>query len=210
MRAVDPEGGPESDGPDASVEAPAKEVAVPEEAGAREAETATEPTPDQRIAALERDKKEALDRMLRIAADFDNYRKRARRETEDATRRAREEALCAVLAVADNLERALDHADEQNNASIAEGVRLVHRQLLAVLEKFDVRPYSSVGSAFNPEEHDAVGQQETAEAPPGSVTREMQRGYRVGNRVLRPAMVVVARPPAAAELTAANGGGEET
>jgi len=213
-----PAADPEASGPDAHGESPG-EAAAPEDVPVGEP-AAPEPAPElqgmadpadgERIAALERDLKEAQDGRLRIAADFDNYRKRARRDADDASRRAREETLFAMLAVADNLERALDHADENNAASIAEGVRLVHRQLLAVLDKFEVRPFESVGAAFNPEEHDAVGQLETADAPGGSVVREMARGYRAGNRVLRPAMVVVARPPAPPEPVDSESSGDGT
>jgi molecular chaperone GrpE len=205
MRAGDPEDrGP--DAPDDAAAPSAVPQTPPEAEPAPAAPGAPEAGDADRIAALERDLKEAQDGRLRIAADFDNYRKRARRDAEDAARRAREEALAAMLAVADNFDRALDHAEETNAAAVVEGVRLVQRQLLAALERFDVRPFDSVGSAFNPEEHDAVGQLETLEVPAGSIAREMARGYRIGARVLRPAMVVVARPPAA--VPPSDGGGD--
>ena len=217
MRAVDPEGiGPEPVG-----DAPSQEAETDAQAATAEAEpaaAAAEPTPpsaEERAAAAEQEAKQKHDQLLRVAADFDNYRKRARRDVDDAARRAREDTLQAVLVVADNLERALDHVDEANSASIVDGVRLVHRQLLAVLERFEVRPFDSLGAAFNPEEHDAVGQLESAGAAPGAVVGVMQRGYRMGARVLRPAMVVVAKPPAPApppcetEPTAPPEGGTE-
>ena len=201
MRADDPD----ENGPEPGADAPPRQAeAEGQQAGAPEGEppgSPPAPTLEERLAAAEQEAKQKHDQLLRVAADFENYRKRARRDVDDVSRRAREDTLLAVLAVAYNLERALDHVDEADSGSIVEGVRLVHRQLLAVLEKFDVRPFDAVGLPFNPEEHDAVGQQETADGPPGSVLRVMQRGYRVGARVLRPAMVVVAKPPAAVDAS---------
>ncbi|MEK6606613.1 MAG: nucleotide exchange factor GrpE, partial [Myxococcota bacterium] len=159
------------------------------------AEAAAEPAFEERLAALEAEKKETWDRLLRTAADLDNFRKRARRDVTEAVERGREEVLREVLPVADNLERALAHAGEADGP-LLEGVRMVQRQLLQALERFDIRPYDSVGLAFDPERHEALSQEETDATPPGTIVREFQRGYRHGARVVRPAMVVVARAAA--------------
>jgi molecular chaperone GrpE len=174
-----------------------------------------------RAEALEQEKVEIRDRMLRVAADFDNFKKRSRREMTEAESRGREALLKELLPVIDNLERAVAHASAADKAAsgtgLLEGVRMVLRQFLAALEKFDVRPFSAVGEAFDPQVHAAVQQVPVADRPAGMVVEEFQRGYRVGARLLRPAMVAVAvppRPPAErAEPAAAEpeaGGGKQS
>jgi molecular chaperone GrpE len=101
-----------------------------------------------------------------------------------------------LLAVLDSLERAVRHADESHNfKDLMEGVQLVERQFLQVLEKFGVQPLNSEGQAFNPHEHEAVGHLESEQHPPDSVIAEHQRGYKIHDRLLRPAMVSVAKTP---------------
>jgi molecular chaperone GrpE len=164
----------------------------------------TSSTPDDRIAALEAEKLELRDRMLRIAAEFDNWKKRARREQTDAEGKGRESVLRDMLEVIDNLERATASwesggapADIQ---AVQQGVGLVLRQAHSKLERHDVKPVEAKGKPFDPRLHDAISQVPSAELPPGTVLSELQKGYRIGDRLLRPASVVVAiAPPAGAD-----------
>jgi molecular chaperone GrpE len=130
-------------------------------------------------------------------AELDNVRKRSRKEIEDARVDAQSRALREMLPVIDNLERAVAHAETGGDgAGILEGVRLVLRQFLQALERLHVHPIAAEGKTFDPAEHEAVSQAETADAPAGTVVEVLQTGYKIGDRLLRPAMVVVARPPA--------------
>ncbi len=163
---------------------------------------------ETRIAQLEKEKQETFDRLLRTTADLDNFRKRSRRELDDARVDARTQVLREMLPVVDNLERALEHAGgaESTAEGIVDGVRLVLRQFVQAFERMDVAPFEAVGQPFDPNLHEAVGQVETAEVAPGAIAQELQRGYKIGGRLLRPAMVVVARPPAEpSPPTGANG-----
>lgn len=148
---------------------------------------------------LEEARAEALrlrDQLLRTAADFDNYKKRARRETQDAERRVREDFLRDLLPVFDNLERAAQHAGTASDVkSLADGINMVMRLFLDTLGRLGVERVNAVGQAFDPALHEAVQQLETTQFPPGSVAAEVQAGYRMGDRLVRPAMVVVAKPP---------------
>ena len=150
------------------------------------------------IVELEKAKSETFRQLQRTAADFDNYRKRTRRENDDARARGREEILKEMLPVVDNLERALAASDlREGGRSVVDGVKLVLRQLVVSLEKFDVKGFATIGEPFDPSRHEAISQAETAERIPGTVYIELQKGYLLGERLLRPAMVVVARAPVA-------------
>ncbi len=137
------------------------------------------------------------DQLLRLAAEFDNYRKRSRRQEAEAEDRGRGEALLAMLPVADNLDRALAHAEQATDpAAIVDGVRLVAKQFQDALEGQGVRRLDrAVGRAFDPSFHEAISQVETADAAPGTVAIELQAGYLCKDKLLRPALVIVARPP---------------
>jgi molecular chaperone GrpE len=150
---------------------------------------------EEKIAALEKEKKETHERLLRTAADFDNFRKRSRKEAEDARQKGMELVLRDMLPVVDNLERALASMPP-DGGPVVEGVRLVLRQLLGALERLEVKSFVSVGEPFDPARHEAIQHVETAERPPGTVHVEMQKGYLMGARLLRPAMVGVAKAPA--------------
>jgi molecular chaperone GrpE len=167
--------------------------------GGREAAPA-EPTLEQQIEQLEKleqEKRELHDRLLRTAAEFENFKKRTKKEMDDAATRGREQLLRELLPAIDNLERALKHAPPGD--PLAVGVQQTEKQLLQALEKFGVTRFSSVGKPFDPAQHDAIQQVETAEFPPGTVAQEFASGYMIGPRLLRPAMVAVAKaPPAAA------------
>ncbi len=155
----------------------------------------------QAIVELQASSRDQRDRMLRVAADFDNFKKRSRKEQQDALRRAEEKLVLEFLPVLDNLERALSHV-EGDAGGLAEGVRMVQKQFLAVLEKLEIRPFDSVGQAFDPERHEAL-QQVHAEAPAGTIAQQLQRGYVRGEKLVRPALVVVSLGPAPATPAAA-------
>jgi molecular chaperone GrpE len=171
---------------------------APAEAGVPEA-AATSITPEERIAALEAERNEAKDRMLRIAADFENFKKRARISQTEAETSARERVLKDVLDVADNLERATDAhgAGAADVESVLKGVTLVLRVIQQKLERHDVKPFESKGQVFDPRVHEAISRVESADVPAGAVAIELQKGYRIGDKLLRPAMVSVSTGPAA-------------
>ncbi|MFH0901010.1 MAG: nucleotide exchange factor GrpE [Pseudomonadota bacterium] len=152
-------------------------------------------TLEERIATLEKEKRETYDRLLRSAADLDNLRKRTRKEIEEIRVRSQEELLREILPVIDNLERALTASATGEPQGLVEGVRLVHRQFQNVLERFGVKPFVSFGVPFDPTHHEAIAQVVTAEMPPGMVYSEAQKGYLIGERLLRPALVSVAKAP---------------
>jgi molecular chaperone GrpE len=156
---------------------------------------------EARIAALEKEKKENWDRYLRTAADLENLRKRQKRELDDVRLESKGRVLKEMLPVVDNLERAIEHATAQAGTNpIVEGVQLVLRQFLTAFERLDVTPVEAAGQPFDPNLHEAISQQES-DSPPGTVVQVLQRGYKSGDRLLRPALVVVAKaktapPPA--------------
>jgi molecular chaperone GrpE len=157
--------------------------------------------PAVKIAKLEQEKKDLHDKFLRAVADLENFRRRSRKDVDDARTRAREEVLKEILPSVDNLERAVLAAQEPTATVgvLVDGVKLVLRQFLSGLERFEIKAFASAGEAFDPARHEAVSQIETAAHPPGTVVTEMQRGYTIGARLLRPALVAVAKaPPAAA------------
>lgn len=140
------------------------------------------------------------EQLLRTAADFDNFRKRARREAEDATRKGLEKSLKELLPVFDNLERAAISAEQAPDVkSVADGLKMIGRQFTSTLEKLQVKRIQAVGAPFDPTQHEAIQHVESAEHAAGVVTHEVQAGYLVGDVLLRAAMVVVSKgPPAAA------------
>ncbi len=134
------------------------------------------------------------DTLLRTAADFDNYRKRTRRELEDARRNGREDFLRSLLPVFDNLERAIQSAQRTSDVkAMTEGLTMVQRQFVDALGREGIARVATVGRAFDPSVHEAIQQVETNEHDPGTVIAEVQPGYTQGERLLRAAMVVVAR-----------------
>lgn len=136
------------------------------------------------------------DQLLRTAADFDNFKKRSRREVTDAERRGREEFLKDLLPVFDNLERATMHAETASDVkALADGIGMVMRQFVDTLGRLGIERVATIGNAFDPAQHEAIQQLETAEHPPGAVAAEVQAGYKLGDRLIRPALVVVAKAP---------------
>ncbi len=148
---------------------------------------------EDRLAALQAERAEAVDRWKRAAADLDNFRKRAAREREEYVALANERLIAELLPVLDDLERALVAASEHEEAQLEEGVRLVHRSLAALLERHGVEEIPTEGR-FDPHVHEALLSQ-PSEAEEGSVVDVIQKGYRLGGRVVRPARVVVAAAP---------------
>jgi molecular chaperone GrpE len=161
------------------------EEAQAEEPGTRSVE--------ERLAQAEAKAEERLDDLKRLAAEFDNYRKRAARDPESRVARAAERLVKELLPVLDDLERALVAADEHEEAKLEEGVRLVHRSLADALRKEGLEEIPTDGAAFDPHVHEALLSQ-PSEADEGAVIEVLQKGYRLGDRVLRPARVVVAAP----------------
>jgi len=166
------------------------------------AEVAPEPDKfaelEAKLAAAEKEKKDNWDRYLRAAADLENLRKRQKREAEDAKFEAKGKVLKEMLPVVDNLERAIEHAAQasedvdRTSRPIVEGVQLVLRQFTTAFERLDVTAVDAMGAPFDPNLHEAISQQESDQAP-GTVVQVLQRGYKSGDRLLRPALVVVAK-----------------
>jgi molecular chaperone GrpE len=135
---------------------------------------------------------ETDDRLLRLAADFENYKKRAARERQEYVQLANERLIGELIPILDDLERALAAAEEHQEAQLEEGVRLVHRSLAALLQRHGVTPIETEGK-FDPYQHEALLSQ-PSEAEEGAVLDVVQKGYKLGERVVRPARVVVAAP----------------
>ena len=142
---------------------------------------------------------EYLADLRRVAADFDNYRKRVARDAHNQSARAAESLVAELLPVVDNLERALDASEHHEEAKVAEGVQLVHQQLIDLLRRRGLEEIASEpGSEFDPHLHEALSQQ-PSEHPEGSISEVWERGYRLGDRVVRPARVVVSSGTASGE-----------
>jgi molecular chaperone GrpE len=151
-------------------------------------EAATDET--ARLAA-ERD--QLRDRLLRTTAEFDNYRKRVDRDRKDMADRAAESVLTEILPIIDDLERALAASDTGEGADpYRRGVELIHKQLLDLLTRRGVTPIETTGATFDPHLHQAVSSEPSADHQEGEIIEEFRRGYRLGERLLRPAMVKVA------------------
>jgi molecular chaperone GrpE len=144
---------------------------------------------DERLAAVEAERDDYLDQLKRVAAEFDNYRKRAARDQESLVARAHERLMKAMLPVLDDLERALVAAGEHEEAKLHEGVELVARELRSSLKREGLEEISTDGK-FDPHVHEALLSQ-PSEDDEGAVIEVLQKGYKLGDRVLRPARVVV-------------------
>ena len=134
------------------------------------------------------------DRVLRLSAEFENFRKRNQRELEDFKRFANETVFKHLLTVVDNLERAILSV-ENNSAkdSLLDGVKLTHKEIIKLFEMFNVKPVEAENQPFDPNFHQAVNQKETDDLPENTVTEVLQKGYLLHDRLLRPAMVVVSK-----------------
>jgi molecular chaperone GrpE len=183
----------------ASAATDAFETETPAPDGAAPAEPST---PEERIsqlegllAAKEQECRENWDRFLRERADLENYRKRANREKEELLNYGTKSLIEEILPVIDNLERALEHVNEDGLSALEEGIRMTHGMLLTALKKFGVTPLESAGAAFDPAFHQAMTQIPTDQQPPNTVVAEFQKGYLLKERLLRPAMVSVSTAP---------------
>lgn len=135
-------------------------------------------------------------RYQRLAADFENYKRRTRQELADRTQYANEELLRKLLPILDNLRRAMEHAPEGTDRNWFEGLRMVVRQFEDTLQSQGVSPIPAVGEKFDPAQHEAIAREETDDHEEGTIVEEMQPGYRLHERVLRPTLVKVAHPRA--------------
>jgi len=151
---------------------------------------------ETRLESVEQEAKEAHDRFLRVSAEFENYKKRSAREMDEFRKFANESLIREMLTVVDNLERALNSSnnDNQANSHIAEGVDMTLKEILKVFEKFNVKPIEALGKPFDPNFHQAAMREETNERPENTVLNELEKGYMIHDRLLRPAMVVVSMP----------------
>lgn len=152
---------------------------------------------EESLAAAGEEAKNQHARMLRLAADLDNHRKRAAREVEDATRSGQQGALTKLLPVFDNLERATAHLGENAEpATLAEGIRMVMKQFAEALARLGIERIDALGKPFDPMVHESIQYEHHAAIPAAHVSQELQAGYRQGESLLRPALVVVSKGPA--------------
>ena len=182
--------GPKIDLPDELVAELDEEVETPE------AQTDGEGSaPEELEKSSEEEAADLKDRYLRLAADFENYKRRTLKERQDLFNYGNESLIKELLETVDNLERAREHAQESEEGidaeTLLEGVDLTHRALIRSLEKFGVQPVQVEGS-FDPQMQEAIRQVETDEHPPGTIVEVYQKGYLLKDRLLRPALVVVA------------------
>jgi molecular chaperone GrpE len=160
-------------------------------AGAAEADAAPVDGVEDRVAALEQERDELLDRLRRTAADFDNFRKRAARDQESLRGRANERLMKALLPVVDDMERAVEQARAGDDRPLQDGVELVARSLRDALAREGLTEIETEGP-FDPHVHEALLSQ-PSEVEEGGVIEVLQKGYRLGDRVLRPARVVISQ-----------------
>jgi molecular chaperone GrpE len=148
----------------------------------------------QLLSKREDELREAQDRILRLAAELDNTRKRLEREKSEGISYANESMMRQLVEVVDNLERAIGHGEQDTNCEgLLEGLRMTHKSFIDVLARFGAAPFESVGQSFDPNRHEAVFQEHNPDFPDMTVTRELQKGYTLRDRLLRPARVGVAR-----------------
>ena len=164
-----------------------------------DAEQGTQAQPqglDPELQAARDEVQATFGRYQRLAADFENYKRRTRQELADRTQYANEELLRKLLPILDNLRRALDHAPEGIDRNWFDGLRMVVRQFEDTLQAQGVSTIRAVGEKFDPAQHEAIAREETDEHEEGTIVEEMQPGYRLHERVLRPTLVKVAHPRA--------------
>lgn len=180
---------------------------VDEQQGGDESEAVAELTAEQQlqqeVETSRDDARKNHELYLRAMADMENLRKRSQREKEDLAKFGNETLLREVLPVIDNLERAVEHAVQDGATDgLLEGVRMTLDQFGKVLEKFHVVPVEAIGQVFDPAHHQAMGQVETEDYPVNTVALEMQKGYLLNDRLLRPSMVMIAKTPVVPEQEA--------
>ena len=151
---------------------------------------------EAKLEAKEKEAGETYDRLLRASAEFDNYKKRSSREMEEFRKFANQSLIKEMLSVVDNLELAMNSTDGHKaiDKDLLQGLEMTHKEILRVFDKFNVKPIDAKGQPFDPTYHEAVMQEETDDSPKNTVINELQRGYMIHDRLLRPSMVVVAKP----------------
>jgi len=151
---------------------------------------------EAKLEAKEKEAAETYDRLLRASAEFDNYKKRSSREMEEFRKFANQALIKEMLSVVDNLELAMNSTNDHKaiDKDLLQGLEMTHREILKVFERFNVKPIDAKGQPFDPTFHEAVMQEETNDSPKNTVINELQRGYMIHDRLLRPSMVVVAKP----------------
>jgi molecular chaperone GrpE len=185
-------------------EAAAPDPNAGDETAAEQSEAAAPPeaATDEALAALEKERDTLKEQLLRAVADFDNYRKRIERERRELSDYAAADVLLELLPIIDNFERALQAPTSAPGATAGrpaeseafkKGIELIHKQMLDLLRKRGVTPIDALGADFDPNVHQAVIHEPSDEHREGEVMQELQRGYKLGDRLLRPAMVKVAK-----------------
>ncbi len=188
----------ESENQDQSEEPTKADIQTPQPSPDEDAETQTideDQDPASQLQAARQQAQENYDRLLRASAEFDNYKKRTAREMQDVIKYANEKIFKELLTVVDNLERAIEAAgaDRKDEDPLVKGIHLTLGEVLRILERHKVKPVKALGEPFDPAYHQAMMQEEVADQPPNTVVREMQKGYVIHDRLLRPAMVVVSK-----------------
>ena len=150
---------------------------------------------EEKLKSKEQEAQEHYDRLLRVSAEFENYKKRASREMEDFRKFSNQSLIKEMLSVVDNLELAINSTigHKDIDKGLVDGLEMTHREILKVFEKFKVKPISAKGQPFDPTFHEAVMQEESDDYPDNTVINELQKGYLIHDRLLRPSMVVVAK-----------------
>jgi molecular chaperone GrpE len=176
--------------------------AIPDRSARKPAAETSDPSADSaRIEDLSAELVETKDRLIRLHADFENYRRRAQREREEAVRYGTQNLFKDLLTTVDNLERAIDHARMGGGAdleNLLQGVELVQKGLVGLMSTHGVEEIDALGKLFDPALHEAMAQAPDASQPPNTVLEVLQKGYKLRDRLLRPARVIIARPPDAA------------
>lgn len=148
----------------------------------------------QQVTQLKEEVEQLRDKWMRAVADLENFKKRSTREREDYCKYASEELLREMLPVVDNLQRALNHTgDHERKEALREGIQMTLKQFLSVMEKFGVAQIQALNEPFDPSRHEAVMQVESQDHQPNTVVQELERGYLLHDRLLRPAKVVVSK-----------------
>jgi molecular chaperone GrpE len=143
--------------------------------------------------AIRQERDELQDRVLRIAAEFDNYRKRTERERRELSDAVAADLIRDVLPAVDDLDRAISAAADSPDQALKSGVELIHRQLIEALRRRGAEPFDSIGQDFDPSWHEALASEPANGRRDGEIVAEIRRGYRIGARLLRPALVKVAK-----------------
>jgi molecular chaperone GrpE len=184
-----------------SPEADASQTPVDEQSIENEAVSDPVKELQTRCETAEQESRQHYERLLRVSADFENFKKRSFREADDIRKYANELLLLELLTVVDNLERAIQVTSSENNTvgCVIEGVEMTLKALMKIFEKFSVKPIEADGKTFDPNFHQAMMQEASDLHPENTIIREFQKGYLLHDRLLRPSMVVVSKGPGKTE-----------